>query len=87
MFKDKSDFDKCVHLIAKQVKKLPPVTSKEKTGHWIEDLSEYDDGYPKHIQAVWKCSECEQKQVRKSNYCPNCGVRMIEPHESEVNNE
>lgn len=50
---------------------------KSKTGHWIEDLSEYDNKYPKHIQAIWKCSECKKKQIRKSNYCPDCGAKML----------
>lgn len=50
---------------------LPSI--QPKTGYWIEDLSEYDSGYPKHIQALWKCSECKKKQIIKSKYCPNCG--------------
>lgn len=55
---------------------------KPKTGHWIEDLSEFDNKYPKHIQALWKCSECKKKQIRKSNCCPDCGAKML-PTDSE----
>ena len=73
MFKDKSDFDKCVHLIAKQVKALPSVTPKQKIGRWID--AESLDG------ALWHaCSECGKTVYYKTNYCPNCGAKM----ESEV---
>ena len=39
-----------------------------KTGSWID-----------HQMDRWiyaKCSECEEIQDVKSNYCPNCGLRM-----------
>lgn len=26
----------------------------------------------------WGCSVCKAKQPHKSNYCPNCGAKMIE---------
>lgn len=46
---------------------LPSVTPKEKTGQW-ETLA----------CDLYMCSKCYDKYTFKSNYCPNCGARMIE---------
>lgn len=61
--------------ITKELKRLPPVQPKIKTGHWIEDESE---------MKVW-CSECGEDNDNCSKYCPNCGTKMVEPQESEEN--
>ena len=59
------------------IEQLPSVTPQEpKTGHWID--------HDKHIE----CDKCKtwflkDHLIRKS-YCPNCGAKMIEPHESGV---
>lgn len=56
------------------IKKLPPVTPKSKTAHWIH-FANSDD-----------CSGCGWsigKYISPSDYCPKCGARMIEPAESE----
>lgn len=60
---------------------MPSVTSQTKTGHWI-----LSGGY-------WRCSECKEKALLKldkvgvgcreyipikSNYCPNCGRKMMQ---------
>ena len=56
-----------------------------KIGHWIKQNDDYFDWY--------ECSECEygsdgemqynnEFEVR-TNYCPNCGAKMVEPQESE----
>lgn len=64
----------------KEIKQLPSVTPKEKTGQWIENASEYQNIDPPYI-----CSECGNMHLRKTNYCDQCGARMVEPQESEVN--
>lgn len=49
-----------------------------KTGHWIA----YADGiWIKH----YECSECGKRNSTHSDYCPNCGAKMVEPQESEEN--
>ena len=46
-----------------------------KTGHWMRQVIGY------------RCSNCtlctNEKGRLTYNYCPNCGCRMVEPHESE----
>lgn len=65
------------------------LSSQPKTGHWIE-IAKYSDGNHKI-----ECSECEShifdrghansyNVKNKYKYCPNCGAKMIEPQESEV---
>lgn len=54
-----------------------------KTGYWIQ-TQEKDDAEP---FILWKCSCCHKEfrsVVHKvSNYCPNCGIKMVEPQENE----
>lgn len=48
---------------------------KSKTRHWAY--------LPKYKDIAWYCSECKHFTTKKHNYCPNCGIRMVEPQESE----
>ena len=50
---------------------LPPVTPKQRTGHWIETWLSF-----------W-CSECKTQFGGAYKFCPNCGAKMVEPQESE----
>ena len=50
---------------------LPPVKQEPKTGHWIDSSN------------GWMCSECKWDNTFDTNYCPNCGAKMVEPQESE----
>lgn len=70
----------------KDIEALPPVKSqKSKTGHWEQYGNSWEDKF--------KCSECGKEQPKIlcgeriighwSDYCPNCGAKMIEPQESE----
>ena len=55
--------------VAKQeIKDLPSVTPKPKTGHWI-------DKYILRQYFQYECSECGRASL-KSDYCPNCGADM-----------
>lgn len=55
--------------IADELRKLPPVTPQQKTGHWI-DIEILDS-------ALWhKCSECGETEFYATNFCPNCGADM-----------
>ena len=58
------------------IRALPSVTPQEpKTGHWISRP---------HIYGVAFCSECGfELKINNTNYCPNCGAKMVEPQESE----
>ena len=65
------------------IRALPPVRPQEQTGEWILLDECANSGY--------YCSKCKKKlvkegwseTVKKINFCPNCGARMVEPQESE----
>lgn len=71
------DYGSNTYLIpVNSVKTLPSVTPKEKTGKWeVYEVVDFGDfkGTEKY-----KCSKCGEKVgVFKSNFCPNCGKRMV----------
>ena len=51
---------------------LPPVTPQPKMGHWIDITNKHGT-----VIAV-RCSHCNEspKHAIKSDFCPNCGVKM-----------
>ena len=53
-----------------EIKNLPPVNPQPK-GHWINNQN-----------GTYTCDKCGGKHSR-SNYCPNCGAKMVERQESE----
>jgi DNA-directed RNA polymerase subunit RPC12/RpoP len=74
--------------VCKAINDLPSVKQEPKTGYWIEDTNgTYTDNHD-----TWECSECGNAQIllegtpkdNDYNYCPNCGAKMVEPQESEV---
>ena len=58
--------------------KIQALEQEPKTGHWIENAPEYQNIDPPYI-----CSECGNMHIRKTNYCDQCGAKMVEPQESE----
>ncbi len=65
------------HRMVEDIKALPSVTPKEKTGRWIRQTDDYHDYY-----------ECEQCGIAVGiddikNYCPNCGQPKIQEAENE----
>ena len=63
-----------------EINSLPSVTPQSKIGHWIlyRDYKNMVD-YP-------QCDNCGviiklPLPIDNLNYCPNCGVKMIEPQE------
>lgn len=67
-------------------------TFEPKTGHWI--MPQQDDGMSDPIYYQVRCSKCgfdldpqtwhmELHQYDADKYCPNCGAKMVEKHESE----
>ena len=47
-------------------KAQPCDAPKEKIGHWEVMSSE-----------IFKCSECKQFSDKVTDFCPNCGIRMV----------
>ena len=46
------------------IKALP---SAEKTGKWKLHSS----------KGAWVCSYCKERELRTTDFCPNCGARMV----------
>jgi len=61
------------------VEHLSSVTPKEKTAAWVPTDEEPHE--------VYECNACGWLLYNEDRadfkYCPNCGAKMIEPHESE----
>ena len=49
-----------------------------KHGRWIDiyEWAKMHDSIPSGMCTYYWCSECQKEQEKKSNFCPNCGVRM-----------
>lgn len=60
---------------------LPSVQPTRPTGHWIVS---YPDG-----ARVFKCNQCNKYADihHATDYCPNCGARMTELKEMEVEDD
>lgn len=64
------------------VKELPSVILKQKiesipkTGHWVRVTD-------KAGHLVWECNKCGWQEIFHSNYCPDCGAKMVELQEGE----
>ena len=80
--------------IMQDILDLPSVNPQEKTGHWIEE--EINEWSRKTYCS--KCGESALLEyvhvgdiyygsakgvIKKTNYCPHCGAKMVEPQESE----
>lgn len=49
-------------------------------GRWIDiyEWAKMHDSTPSGMCLYYWCSECQKEQEKKSNFCPNCGAKMIE---------
>lgn len=63
-----------------KIKNLQPVIPYPKTGYWIR-VKYMDD--IRYNSTSYKCNRCGRVVDFEENFCPDCGVRMIEPQESE----
>ena len=73
--------DELIHRFIRRIKKLPSVKPQPKTGKWI-DIMVGD-------MPAQACDQCNTFYPLAytgggHKYCPNCGCRMVEQQESEV---
>lgn len=58
------------------VETMPSVNPQEpKTGHWI---SHYDEDAK---EGWYECDRCHTERAFNTDYCPDCGAKMVEPAE------
>ena len=61
----------------KAIVNAPTIDAVEvKHGRWIETEEEVWHLYQRRTITRFRCSQCEQTENKKSNYCPNCGADM-----------
>ena len=80
IYDNKSDFknDFAQGFFADRIRDLPSVNLQEqKTGHWI---SHYDEDAK---EGWYECDRCHTERAFNTDYCPDCGCRMVEPQKSE----
>lgn len=76
-YEAQEDSKEAYYEIRQAIKNLPSVKPQEPTGHWIV--------HPKGIYAHLICDKCLSNAPYdcRTDYCPNCGAKMVEPQESE----
>ena len=65
------------------IKRLPPVTPKQRTGKWIRHNTYHGDDTSGYVAPDWRCSKCGKSAMVNawmlydlSDFCPNCGAKM-----------
>ena len=59
----------------------PPVTPKQKMGHWVKEKKHHKDDFQEFDYWDVRCSECgARKRIGWTNirHCPMCGAKMSE---------
>lgn len=79
------DIENAQQMIENAIKNLRELKQEPKRGKWVDRASELDAGLGRHN---FVCSECAHTawyfvggsedwwDIRKPNYCPNCGADM-----------
>ena len=71
-----ADVNEKLHMATVSVYALDElIEAVNKTGYWVD----YQEGRWVYAQ----CSECGAVHDTQTNFCPSCGCRMVDPHESE----
>lgn len=56
---------------------IKALEQEPKTGHWIEEFNDIEG------EVRFTCSCCGKYQLFGTDFCYNCGAKMVEPQESE----
>ena len=78
LLKAQGEKDVSIKWLEEYINSLPSVTPQPKTGHWIEEFNDLEG------EVRFTCSSCGKYQLFGTDYCYNCGAKMVEPQvESE----
>ena len=55
-------------------------SAEPKIGHWKRISI---DKYSEHAFYWYRCDRCGKDNLGNTDWCPNCGAKMVEPQESE----
>lgn len=70
--RNQSTWNECIDSMMHTIRDMPPVTPKQKMGHWVNGEYCSECGCDVPVYAIdWKW----QKDMN-AKYCPNCGARM-----------
>ena len=58
--------------------------AESKIGHWKRISM---DKYTEHAQHWYRCDRCGKDNLGNTDWCPNCGCRMVEPQERSNDDE
>ena len=55
------------------IKAIP--SAEPKTGYWI--VHEHAEEFLGRVVDNYECDKCHDWYLNKTNFCPNCGARMV----------
>lgn len=74
-------YTNATHYLTERVKHISSIKPQEpKIGHWIEHPHEAGENWE---YSRYECSECSAWEDDDSDFCPNCGAKMVDLQESE----
>ena len=74
-YEAQEDSKECYYEIRQAIKDLSPVKPQVQTGHWKRISM---DKYSEHAKYWYRCDKCGKDNLGNTDWCPNCGVKMIE---------
>lgn len=72
-----STFCDCFEIFTYGKERADKIMNKKIGGHWINICDKNLHDYRTCAKLCFQCSECKSQYTYSSNYCPNCGSKMV----------